>query len=99
MGGYSLMVYLNRPQDCRGGTSLVRHVETGMDSNPRNEEEEAIWKRDTNKREAWEVTEMCPMRANRACVFPAERMHRAEPVGGFGHDQRHGRMVMTAFFK
>lgn len=98
MGGYSLMVYLNRPEDCRGGTALVRHKATGMDSNPESYLEELVWKRDTNKPDAWEETQRCEMKSNRGCVFPAERMHRAEPVGGYGTDSKHGRLVMTAFF-
>lgn len=98
MGGYSLMVYLNRPEDCRGGTALVRHKVTGMDSNPEDYLEELVWKRDTNKGDAWEETERCEMKSNRGCVFPAEKMHRAEPVGGYGTEQKHGRLVLTAFF-
>jgi hypothetical protein len=98
MGGYSLMVYLNRPQDCRGGTSIVRHRETGMYSNPKDAIEEYVWKRDTNRPQAWEIIDICWMEPNRACIFPAELMHRAEPVGGFGKDAKHGRLVLTAFF-
>lgn len=98
MGGFSLMVYLNRDADCRGGTSIVRHKESGMFSNPKDQIEEYLWKRDTNKPEKWEILDMCWMAPNRACVFPAQLMHRAEPVGGFGTGPQDGRLVLTAFF-
>lgn len=97
MGPYSLMLYLNREAHCRGGTSLVRHV-TGMDRNPVNAEQEALWRRDTNSPEQWTPYLLAEMRANRAFVFDASLFHRAEPIGGFGKDATDGRLVLTAFF-
>ena len=98
MGQYSMMVYLNRPEHCRGGTSILRHIETGAERNPTDAEGEAIWRRDTNVATAWEHTAMCGMKPNRALIFPADLYHRAEPVGGFGSDSKDGRIVMTMFF-
>jgi hypothetical protein len=98
MGQWSLMLYLNRPEHCKGGTSLVRHRTTGMLSDPRGAAELAIWKTDTNKPEAWEIVQLVPMRPNRAFLFPSHRMHRAEPIGGFGDSPKNGRLVLTMFF-
>lgn len=98
MGQYSLMLYLNRPQDCVGGTSLLRHRETGAESNPTDEAGVEIWKRDTNVADAWEPTLVCGMKANRALVFAADLYHRAEPIGGFGDNASNGRLVLTMFF-
>lgn len=98
MGRYSLMLYLNRPEDCRGGTALVRHV-SGMDSNPADDEQAAIWKRDTNAPERWTPYMLCEMRPNRAFVFDAALMHCALPIGGFGGNPRNGRLVLTGFFE
>lgn len=89
MGQYSLMLYLNRAEHCQGGTSLVRHV-SGDDL--------AHWERDTNRPEMWSVYSLCEMRPNRAFIFRADLMHRAEPVGAFGTDPTNGRLVYTAFF-
>jgi len=97
MGQFSCMVYLNRPEHCQGGTALVRH-RTGMDSHPRDEHEVSVWQRDTNRPEMWDVYSRCEMRANRAFIFRADLMHAALPLGGFGHDAKDGRLVMTAFF-
>lgn len=98
MGQLSLMFYLNRQEHARGGTSLVRHLETGMITDPQTVEEEQIWKRDTNIPRAWEIYEISKMQPNRAVVFPANLMHRAEPLGGFGSTPQDGRLVLTAFY-
>lgn len=89
MGQYSLMLYLNRAEHCRGGTSLVRHV-SGDDV--------THWESDHNKPDMWRVYSLCEMRPNRAFIFRADLMHRAEPIGGFGSDASDGRLVYTAFF-
>lgn len=96
MGRWSLMVYLNRAEHCQGGTALVRHRDTGMaESDPSLAD---VWARDTNDPAAWEVTYMAEMAPNRAFVFPAPMMHRAEPVGGFGSTREDMRLVLTGFF-
>lgn len=95
MGHFTLLLYMN---DGPGGTSFVRHKETGMDSDPRNDAEYAIWRRDTNVPDAWEPYEMVSMRENRANIISSGLMHRAEPVNGFGESVEDGRLVLTAFF-
>jgi hypothetical protein len=97
MGDFSMMLYMNRAEHCQGGTSLVRHV-TGMDTDPIDEESQKVWLRDTNIPEMWTPYTRCEMRTNRAFIFRANLMHRAEPLGGFGTDATNGRLVMTAFF-
>lgn len=98
MGEWSAMWYLNRPEHCTGGTSLLEHKETGLINNPTTQEEEEVWIRDTNNPDAWNVLEMCEMESNKLCLFPAHRIHRAEPIGGFGTSAFDGRLVMTSFF-
>lgn len=98
MGKQSLMLYITRQEHCKGGTSLVKHIETGMVSDPKTAEEEAVWKRDTNNPRAWMVYDLAMMQPNRAAIFDASLMHRAEPLGGFGTDSKNGRLVLTAFY-
>ncbi|MES2367708.1 MAG: hypothetical protein V4563_17660 [Pseudomonadota bacterium] len=97
MGKKSMMLYLNRPEDCCGGTALVKHV-SGMDRNPISEVQELIWLKDTNTPDKWEVTHLCRMQPNKAFIFDADLMHRAEPVSGFGSNPINGRLVLTAFY-
>lgn len=94
MGRYTFILYM---QDGEGGTSLVRHKETGMNSNPESAYELRIWERDTNVPEAWDIEYLFEMKANRAVMYPSRMMHRAEPIGGFGDSARNGRLVYTAF--
>lgn len=91
MGDFSMMLYLNRPEHCRGGTALVEHV-SGQ------EPDEPTWRRDTNTPEKWRTVSLCQMRANRAFLFRSRLWHRAEPIGGFGSTPADGRLVMTGFF-
>jgi len=95
MGSWTLLLYLN---DGPGGTAFVTHKETGMYADPRTEQEFDAWVRDTNVPDAWKVTGMVDMKKNRANILPADLMHRAEPIGGFGKDATDGRIVLTAFF-
>lgn len=102
MGQYSLMVYMNRPGDIpweRGcGTSLLRHTELDLTQGPFTPEQAAAVVRDQNQRGAWTIDHLCEMRADRAFIFDASLLHRAEPVGGFGRAQKDARMVLTTFF-
>lgn len=99
MGTMSLMLYMNRLEHCTrfAGTSLLSHVDTGMSRNPVDEEELRIWTRDTNRRLKWRVETFCPARPNRAFLFDAELMHRADPALGFGTTPQEARLVLTAF--
>ena len=86
MGDYTFLLYW---QDGPGGTALVRH-KSGDDI--------AHWAEDTNDYDAWEEYDRVDMARNRAVLFDAKLMHRAEPVAGFGKDSSDGRIVLTIFF-
>lgn len=98
MGQYSFMLYLNRRNDCEGGTSLVIHKKTGLYSHPINDKQLKIWENDCNNTDAWQILTMCSMVPNRGFIFDSTLMHRAEPVGGFGESAKDARMVLTVFF-
>ena len=98
MGTHGLMLYLNREEHCQGGTAFVEHIETGMTHNPACLEEERIWRRDTNDYYAWREVDRARMIPNRALLFDTARMHRAEPVEGFGERAEDARLVLVCFF-
>lgn len=98
MGQYSFMLYMNRVDDCIGGTSFVIHKATGISSKPLNEKQISAWSKDYNNFDAWSITAMIDMIPNRALIFKASDMHRALPVGGFGDSSSDGRLVLTGFF-
>lgn len=97
MGQYSLMCYLNRSNDCRGGTAFVKSVH-GLYSDPEAVEDFEFWKENHSNPDLWVAWARCDMEENKACIFPANLMHRAEPIGGFGKTAKDGRLVLTMFF-
>jgi hypothetical protein len=98
MGEWAVMLYLNREEDCRGGTSFVKHTETGLYDNPQTPEELSIWEKDYNNLDAWSIYDMAYMEPNTAVLFDGDLMHRAEPVGGFGDTNENSRLVLAVFF-
>lgn len=97
MSQYLAITYLSLPEHCVGGTALVRHI-NGMEVNPRNAEEEAVWKRDTNELSKWLVTSSAGMAFNRCYVVPCHLFHAALPRGGFGSTSADGRLTFLEFF-
>lgn len=82
------------------GTSLVRHKKLGFDKDPINDEQFKAWKRDVNNYDAWEITGLIPMKENRAaCGIWSAKMHRAEPVHGFGTLPKDGRIALIGFYE
>lgn len=98
MGRHSLMLYLNDEEHCEGGTSFLSHRVTGIAYNPAMSMFADLVVDDQNTAEAWDVREMVEMHPNRAVIFDAARLHRAEPVGGFGDAPGNTRVVLTCFF-
>jgi hypothetical protein len=99
MGQYTLILYMNRLAHVSGGTSLVKHRATGMESDLNlTKSLHAHWERDTNNYNAWSITKMVAMQPNRAFVFPSHMMHRAEPLDGFGFHKKNARLVLTCFY-
>lgn len=91
MADYTCILYLTSV----GGTSFVKHIESGMDEN--NPDLCNLWLKDCNKKDAWEVVDFCEMKPNRAVIFDAKKMHRGEPIEGYGQGAD-SRMIMVCFF-
>ena len=98
MADYSMMLYLNRLEDCQGGTSFVSHIEEGMKFGPISDEQFNTWENDSKDRSKWFIDDMAEMKPNRAVIFESDRMHRSEPIGGFGKTTKDARLVLVTFF-
>lgn len=97
MGRFTFVLYMQDGPE-GAGTALVKHKTTGgLDQDPWTNAELEVWLRDMNDYDAWAITKLFPMQANKAVLYHSKRMHRAEPVGGFGKDVTDGRLVLTAF--
>lgn len=99
MGEYTLIVYLSEPHPkvfC--GTTLLEHTSGQMPVHPDTPHGEQVWTRDTNNAQAWNVVGQCEQKFNRAFIMRSDLFHRAEPIGGYGHDAESGRLVLVCFF-
>lgn len=109
-GYWSGVLYLSRPEDCRGGTDFFRHRRTNTDRRPMNERELAelgyasideahqdIIERDGLDDSCWETTMTVPMRFNRLILLRPWLWHTAG--AGFGDNLHNGRLVYLMFFE
>ena len=106
---WSGLLYLSRPEDCRGGTEFYRHIPTGTDHLPLTPEalketgfssydelRAQILEKDALDRSKWELTMTVPMRFNRLVLLQPQYWHTAGP--GFGDSIENGRLVYLMFF-
>ena len=107
---WSGVLYLSRPEDCRGGTEFFRHLPTQSDRAPMTDEELAaagfasqeqmyreIVSKHTLDDSKWEMTMRVPMRFNRLLMLRPWMWHTAGEA--FGNPLEDGRLVYLLFFE
>ena len=107
---WSGILYLSRPEDCRGGTEFFRHRATGTERAPYNDEEAArygypsakemvdrIITDDGKDESKWEMAMRIPMRFNRLILLRPWLWHTAGE--NFGDTLENGRLVYLMFFR
>ncbi len=107
---WSGVLYLNRPEQCRGGTSFFRHRSTGSEHAPTTaadlvrcnaktaqEALDRILGKDSNDPTQWEATVAVPMQFNRLVLFRPLLWHSAGD--GFGDSTGSGRLVQLFFLR
>ncbi len=107
---WSGVLYLNRPEQCRGGTSFFRHRSTGTEHAPTaaadlvrcnaktaQEALDRILGGDSNDPAQWETTLTVPMQFNRLVLFRPLFWHGAGD--GFGDSTANGRLVQPFFLR
>ena len=106
---WSGILYLSRPEDCRGGTEFFRHRATNSDRAPYDDAEARamghasakqmvadILARDGTDDAKWEMTMRVPMRFNRLVLLRPWLWHTAGE--NFGDSLENGRLVYLLFF-
>ncbi len=106
---WSGVLFLSRPEDCRGGTEFFRHKATGTDQAPNSEAElkalgfadyndliNKVVREDGTHRDRWDVEMTVPMRFNRLVLFNSWLWHTAGP--SFGNSLENGRLIYLMFF-
>lgn len=106
---WSGILYLSRPEDCRGGTEFFRHLPTGSERVPYDAAElralgydsmsaliQDTVRRDGTDDSKWEMTMRVPMRFNRLLLLRPWLWHTAGEA--FGDRPENGRLVYLMFF-
>lgn len=106
---WSGILYLSRPEDCRGGTEFFRHRPTNTERAPYNDAEaiamgfssatemtSSILDTDTLDDAKWEMTMRVPMRFNRLVLLRPWLWHTAGET--FGERMENGRLIYLMFF-
>lgn len=106
---WSGILYLSRPEDCRGGTEFFRHKATHSERAPYTDEEAAAMGHSSAKQliadilasdslddSKWEMTMRVPMRFNRLVLLRPWLWHTAGE--SFGDTLENGRLVYLMFF-
>ena len=109
VSNWSGILYLSKPEDCRGGTEFFRHRRTGWDRFPLDineirkggfasfqEAQKVLVEEEGTKEECWEPVMNVPMRYNRLILLRPWLWHTAGP--GFGETIENGRLVYLMFF-
>ncbi len=106
---WSGILYLSRPEDCRGGTEFFRHLRTGAERAAYTDEEAAKYGyasvkemvrdigKDSMDDTKWEMTMRVPMRFNRLVLLRPWLWHTAGE--SFGDTLENGRLVYLMFFE
>ncbi len=106
-GDFAAVLYLNPPEQCRGGTAFWRHKATGLtgfnESQIRQKGKSpakalAQIEKDWNDDSKWEQTGAAEMKFNRLIIYSSKDFHSRWPFAAFGKTPIDGRLIWASFF-
>lgn len=108
---YASVLYLNTPEQCKGGTAFWEHTALQLDRLPSRENLEAMapgrqypeWFLGMMQREwkdltFWKQREFVEMRWNRFVTYPTCLFHSRYPFEAFGNGPEDGRLIWVCFY-
>jgi hypothetical protein len=105
---YASVLYLNRPEQCRGGTAFWRHKILGIDRLPSKESllsqglnADVFYRqmdRDWKDLDLWEQVDFNPMQWNRFITYRTSLFHSRFPFEAFGQGPEDGRLIWICFY-
>lgn len=105
---WATVLYLNTPEQCKGGTAFWKHKTRGIDRLPskaelaaKGEDADAIHKaieQEWKELAHWEQVQFVPMQFNRFITYPTSLFHSRFPFEGFGKGPEDGRLIWICFY-
>lgn len=105
---YAAVLYLNLPEQCRGGTAFWRHRKYGWTHWPTEEQIRRTCRKSSvvmkelsesyNDPDAWEMTHVAEMKFNRMIIYPTEVFHSRWPWAAWGQTTENARLIWVSFF-
>ena len=102
------MLYLNLPEQCKGGTAFWKHKTRGIDRLPskaeltaKGEDADAFYRtmeREWKELEHWNCVKFVPMRWNKFVTYPTSYFHSRYPFEAFGSGPQDGRLIWICFY-
>lgn len=110
IGQYTCILFLNTPEQCKGGTAFWMHKLYKWFMNPSIGDMDCLGLRDTPEffrallqdgfdESKWEMIDYVPMQFNRLIIFPSSRFHSRYPQEAFGDDTESGRLIKVFFYQ
>jgi len=105
---YASVLYLNLPEQCKGGTAFWKHMGLGMPyllsrqqceaSGMDADEFYALMTMECKRAPAWGQYRLEPMQWNRFITYPTSFFHSRWPWEGFGTGPKDGRLIWACFY-
>lgn len=105
---YASVLYLNRPEQCFGGTAFWHHVNLGIDHLPTRQElqrfgfdADKFYKQmdsDWQELHLWKQHKLVDMQWNRFITYPTCLFHSRYPFEAFGKGPEDGRLIWICFY-
>ena len=91
---WNIVIYMNLPHQCQGGTQLFKHIETG-ETELKDKTMYDKFIEDGMDRTKWEVIDETEMKFNRAVIFSSLKFHSYSSL--FGDMLENGRLTQLFF--
>jgi Family of unknown function (DUF6445) len=97
---FASVLYLNLPDQCRGGTAFWRHKISNLDRLPVGKDLKFYRQMDAEWKDLslWEQVALVSMRWNRFITYPTCLFHSRYPHEAFGAGPENGRLIWICFY-
>lgn len=105
---FAAVLYLNPPEQCKGGTAFWRYKKYGWTHWPTDEQVRRTCRKSSkvmrelhesyNNLDAWEQVHLAEMKFNRMILYPTTAFHSRWPWAAWGKTMNDARLIWVSFF-